>query len=187
MIHHLYIVILVLRQLSFPLLSSQSYPRSAHRNGLIANSPFPNYLPPSGSFIVVSLSPYQNMYVHVHHIKASYENSSVISERTRLHSISVVIVWTSWDCFTSQRPRLSQLPGTRPSLFSASGPTPPVLRDVTLSPNSFIEPSDRLFYALDGNGHRSTPHLSKHHIICSLGVTVGSETPCHNGFARSLP
>ena len=29
------------------------------------------------------------MYVHVHHIKASYENSSVISERTRLHSISV--------------------------------------------------------------------------------------------------
>ena len=89
MIHHLYIVILVLRQLSFPLLSSQSYPRSAHRNGLIANSPFPNYLPPSGSFIVVSLSPYQNMYVHVHHIKASYENSSDISERTRLHSISV--------------------------------------------------------------------------------------------------
>lgn len=73
-------------------------------------------------------------------------------------------------------------------LFSANGPALRSLRNVTPSPNLLIEPSDRLFYALDAYGHRSTPHLSKHH--CSLGVKVGSETPCHKGlvpFARSLP
>lgn len=41
-------------------------PPSAHRNGYFANSPTPSYLPPSDSFIVVSLSSYRNMYMYTY-------------------------------------------------------------------------------------------------------------------------
>ena len=79
----------------------------------------------------------------------------------------------------------AQSPGTRSSsfLFLASGP-PRSLPVRTCSSNLRIGSST----PLDVYGHRSTPHWSKHHrIITFLGVTFGSETPCHNAFARSLP
>lgn len=41
-------------------------PHSADRNGYFANSPTPSYLPPSDSFIVVSLSSYRNMYMYTY-------------------------------------------------------------------------------------------------------------------------
>jgi hypothetical protein len=126
-------------------------------------------------------------HVHVHHIKASYENSSVISERTVSTRSLWVILWTSWDSFTSQQTRPSQLPGTLRSsfLFSASGPTLRPLRNATPSPNLLVEPSDRLFYASMNMATILRPicQSTRH---CSLGVKAGSVAPCHNGFARSL-
>jgi hypothetical protein len=150
----------------FPFATPPVYPRSAHPNGHIANSPSPSYLPPSDSFIVVSLSPYRIMYLYTYttstlHMRIRLTFLNAPSSRTLCGSsprrLGTVSRRSRRGCHSCQE----HAPGL--FLFWASGPSLRSLRKVTPSPNPLVEPSDRLFYALDGYGHRSTPHLSKHH------------------------
>ena len=138
-------------------------PRSADRNGYFANSPTPSYLPPSDSFLVVSLSSYRNMYmytyttstlhmrIHLTFLNAPSPHTPCGSSCRRLGTVSR----------RSRRGCHSYQEQAGPlSLFGERAASMRLTQSEPL-----VEPSDRLFYALDGYGHRSTPHLSKHQII----------------------